>query len=195
MFIGTYTFSYRGDVVTLSFNIINNYLKTEITFRFYITIFSFSKMEVEYFPMKNQNFSILSYTININKSDTHNEIKYGSIKDLWVANLFRQISCSKVTFLLCLLPSWFYSQGFGYFRTLRDIIIAIIFVLQFGIRSAQYISIMANWRRFIALKPFYHVSVITLSQSRNCGIVFNAETAPFTSIWSFASSYIFNVVH
>lgn len=43
MFIGTYTFSDRGDLVTLSFNIINNYLKREITFRFYITIFSFSK--------------------------------------------------------------------------------------------------------------------------------------------------------
>lgn len=39
-------------------------------------------MEVEYFPMKNQNFSILSYTININKSDTHNQIKYDSITDL-----------------------------------------------------------------------------------------------------------------
>lgn len=45
-------------------------------------------MEVEYFPMKNQHFSILLYTININKSDTHNEIKYDSIKDFWVANLF-----------------------------------------------------------------------------------------------------------
>lgn len=74
--------------IPLSFNIINDYIKTEITFRFYVTIFSLSKMEVEYFPMKNQYFSILLYTINTNKSDTHNEIKYDSIKDFWVANLF-----------------------------------------------------------------------------------------------------------
>lgn len=74
--------------IPLSFNIINDYIKTEITFRFYVTIFSLSKMEVEYFPMKNQYFSILLYTINTNKSDTHNEIKYDSIKDCWVANLF-----------------------------------------------------------------------------------------------------------
>lgn len=51
-----------------------------------------------------------------------------------------------------------------YLETLRNIIV-IIFMFHFIARNTRNISIMANRRRFITLKPFYQVGIIITSTS------------------------------